>query len=56
MELEGECKIKEIILLKFDIVKAVFLTLLVVGSGLGIFLLKNSKKLRTKMLYTALSS
>lgn len=56
MELEGECRIKEIILLRFDIFKAVLLSILVVGSGIGIFLMKNSKKLRAKVLYTALST
>ena len=52
MELEGECKIKEISYLKFNLVKAVVLTFLLSITFIGLVLLLWYKSLRAKVFYS----
>jgi hypothetical protein len=55
MELEGECRIKEVIYLRINYPKAIVLTLFLTLSVVGLFLLKYFKKLRAKVFYSAVT-
>jgi hypothetical protein len=55
MELEGECRVKDIIYLRINYPKAILLTILMTISVVGLFLLKYFKRLRAKVFYSALT-
>lgn len=55
MELEGECKIKSFIGLKIMWVKAILMMILIVGSGIGLLLIKYFKSLRVAAFYSKCS-
>jgi hypothetical protein len=52
--MEGECKIKEAVYLQINYPKAVFLTVLMILSVVGLVLLKYYKKLRALTFYNEL--
>lgn len=52
MELEGECKIAEITLIRLRILKAVLLTILAVASVVGFFLLFYYKRVRVYLWFS----
>jgi hypothetical protein len=52
--MEGECKIKEVAYLRINYAKAVFLTVLMTLSVVGLLLLKYYKKLRALTFYNQL--
>ncbi len=55
MELEGECRIKEVIYLRINYPKAIFLTIFLTLSVVGLFLLKYFKRLRAKVFYSTVT-
>ena len=54
MQLEGECKIKSIVFLKFNYLKAICLTILLTSTVVGLLLLKYFRKLRAQVFYSVL--
>jgi hypothetical protein len=56
MELEGECRVKEVIYLRLSYPKAILLTTLLTLSVIGLFLLKYFIKLRARVFYTAITA
>jgi hypothetical protein len=55
MELEGECKIKEVMYLRVNYPKAIILTTLLTLSIVGLFLLKHFIKFRAKVFYSLIT-
>lgn len=56
MELEGECKIKSFIGLKIMWVKAILMLIPIIGTGVGLLLIKYFKSLRVAAFYSKCSN
>lgn len=52
MDLQGQCKIKEVMFLKFNFTKAISFTILLSISVIGLLFLKYFFKLRVKLFYS----